>query len=120
MLRVAAEILDVVSHALQCLHDVQHAHVAGAGEFIAPKIAQECEAHDIEAMIDGHHDHVAALAQVGAIVARRGTGAGLKAAAVNPEHHGALAAVGEPASPHVQDQAILAFGLVAQLTDECG
>src|SRR5579863_334105 len=101
-------MLYVVPHPLQRMHDVEHADVARllevrAAQFLGPEIS---EAVDIQAMIDGHNDHVSTASQVGSVGARRRAGSGGESAPVAPEHDRPFAAVFDGGCPDVEYETI--------------
>ena len=51
-------------------------------EIRAAQSAEVGEAEHIQAVVDGHDDHVAARGQVGSVIVRRGSGAGDESAAM--------------------------------------
>ncbi len=63
-----------------------------------------------ESIVRRHDDDIAAREPI-ASVERRGCRPVLQAAAVNPHHHGQLAAAGVPRSPDVEVQAVLTLSL---------
>ncbi len=107
--RIAAERLDVVAHPSQRRDDVLLSRVGRLRELAAEDPAEVQVAENVEAMIDAHADHVVIARQVLAGVAGRAAAALVVAAAVEPDHDRALAAVAEAARPHVQVEAVLAL-----------
>src|SRR5688500_9964622 len=68
VLRIAAELLRVIAHPGQCLHEIENSHVARTRIGSAADTIEIQMAEDIEPMIDGDHDNIAALTQASAIV----------------------------------------------------
>ena len=69
-------------------------------------------AKDVQPVVDGDDDHVAAPGQVGAVVHCLRAGALCEAAPVKPDHDRASTTVFDAGSPHVEHQAVLALGQV--------
>ncbi len=61
---------DVRAHPFQRLNDIQHAGIAGGREVLA-ELAQVRKPENVEAMIDGHDDHVAAAREIRSVVIGR-------------------------------------------------
>ena len=102
LLGIPAELLDVVAHPFQRMHDIEHAERRRLLEVLTRDLAQVRVAEHVQAVIHRHRDHVAAQSEVRAVVHRRGAGAGVEAAAVAPDHHGPLAAVIDAGRPDVE------------------
>ena len=106
--RIAAELLDVVADPAQGQDQIEDADVARIGERLAADLGQEQVAEHVQAVVHGHHRHVAAAAQAGAVGFDLVAGAARVAAGVEPDEHGTLAAVAQARRPDVQVQAVFA------------
>src|SRR5258708_30719407 len=89
-------------HPLQSRNQIQ---LAGVGGIVK---AGGQVAENIKAMIHPPHHHVLVLGQPRAMVAQRAAAALIVTTAVNPDHHGTLAAVVHSLGPDIQVQAIFA------------
>ena len=78
---IAAKVADVRVHPLQRHHHVQHAHVTARLRRI-----QAHEAQRPDAIVDGHHDHIAPGGQP--FRAHANLRAGVEGTAVNEKHDG--------------------------------
>ncbi len=107
---IAAERGDVVPHPFQRRHAVQHADIGHAGEG-GVQVGEIEEAEDVQAVVDAHQHHVVARGQPLAAIPGRRAAADRIAAAVEPDHDRPPARPGLR-RPHVQQQAVLALGLV--------
>ena len=106
--RIAAELLDVVADPPQGQDQIEDAGVARVGERLAADLGQEQVAEHVQAVVHGHHRHVAAAAQTGAVGFDLVAGAARVAARVEPHEHGTPAAVTQARRPDVQVQAVFA------------
>ena len=107
---VAAEAGDVVAHPAQGGDLVAHTVVAAVGVVAVGQGGVVEEAERAEAVVDGDDDDIAAAGEVLAVVDRGGAGAGGEAAAVDPDHHGALCVV-KAGGPDVEREAVFGDGL---------
>ena len=112
VVRVAAEIGDVVAHPLERRDDVEHAGV-GVGVAFAARVAEIEEPEQVEPVIEMHEHDVAHPHQVLPVVDREAGRSADEAAAVQPHHHRPLAAVGERRRVDVQHQTVFALRLTA-------
>jgi hypothetical protein len=71
VIRITAELRDVVSNPAERMDDVEHADVTGYGEFRATEFSQVREAQRIEAVVYRDNNDVTAAAKVAAVVVRR-------------------------------------------------
>ena len=116
---IAAERRDVVAHPVQREHQVEHSRVAGIGKCRQIQIAEQAQP-----MIERHHDHVAAPAQVGAVVQRARSRAARISAAVDVDDDRARPRGFRERRRDVEEQAV--FGLIrlpnpaAARRAECG
>ena len=117
---IAAEARDVLAHPLQRGDHVEGAGVAGVGKAFAREIGEMQMAEDVEPLVDRHHDHVVVCSKARPVEPRHVGGAERKGAAVVPDHDRTLAAVGKPARPQVQGEAILALGNRVARTRQAG
>ena len=106
---IATEPPDIVAHPFERRDQVEHAGIAGMGIALAAKMGEVQMAEDVEAVVDGDHDDIAAPRQVGAVGDRAVRRAEVKRAAMQPHHDRPLGAVPQAATPDVQGQAILRF-----------
>ena len=107
--RVAAELADIVAHPFERRDEIEHAGV-GSVRKLRQQLAEIKEAERIQPMVNRHHDHVAAPRQPRAVEHAAGAGEGGEIAAVEPDHHRALAAVAQAGRPDVQSETVLADG----------
>ena len=84
VVRVAAELGNVVMDPLQGHGQVQHAAVGAVGILLAEGGEVE-EADDVQAMVDSHDDHIAKLAEVLAVIGNRLDGGAVGEAAAMEE-----------------------------------
>ncbi len=116
---VAAKVGDVVPDPLQAELQIEHAREAAGGVARAAQLGQVQIAEHIEAVIEAHHHHIAATRQILAVIGLQLlAGAGREAAAVEPDHDGALLVVVYAGRPDVGAQAILARDAVVPLEDK--
>src|SRR6266576_4685669 len=110
---ITSKLRDVRTHPFQRLNDVQHADVAGVRK-VRAEFAQIRKAQNIEAMIDGNDDHVAAPREISAVIIGRRSRTGGEASPVTPEHYGAfratVASKAHGGRPNVEHQAIFTLG----------
>src|SRR5208337_4172077 len=106
---IAAKFGDVRTQPLERLNNVQHARVPGSRE-IRAEFAQVGKAENIETMIDGHDDHIAAPREIRSVVIGRRSRSTREASAVAPEHHWTFTASAHGWRPDIQHQTILALG----------
>ncbi len=110
---ITSKLRDIRTHPFQRLNDVQHAGVARVRK-VPAEFAQIRKAQNIETMIDGYDDHVAAPREISAVIIRRRSRTGSKASPVTPEHYRAFGATvaSRPhgGRPHVEHQAIFTLG----------
>ena len=109
---IPAETGDVVAHPFKRADLVQDAFGAARQHRALDGVAQVEKAEAAEPVIERDHDHVAEPGEVLTIVHGTAARADRKGPAVDPDHHGALAAV-QTWRPHVEVEAIL--GLRADL-----
>ncbi len=105
---VAAERLDVVVHPLQCGHQIQKTRIARRCVLLS-EVREVEEAQHVETVVERYDHRIALAGEVGAVV--RGEllpAARSVTAAVQPDHDGALLAVGQRRSPDVDPQTVLA------------
>ncbi len=77
-------------------------------------------AEDIEPVVDCHHYHIPAAAERLSVISRLVAGAGGKAAAMEPDHHGALFPVPDARRPEVQILAVVVGALLAVSSAQSG
>ena len=77
-------------------------------------------AEDIEPVVDCHHYHIPAAAEHLSVISRLVAGAGGKAAAMEPDHHGALFPVPDARRPEVQILAVVVGALLAVSSAQSG
>ena len=107
--RVAAEALDVVVDPLQRGDLVQLADVGGRTPGIAAVPAEIEVPERSDAVVDRHHDDVAAFGQRAAVVRGLRSRSVAEPAAVDPEQHRSPCTV-QRRRVHVERQAVLALG----------
>src|SRR5690606_25629328 len=106
--RVPPEVLDIVAHPLERLHDVHHPDVAGAGELL--RVLPELEiTQQPEPMIYGHQDDVTERGQGDSVKDGVSTGSAGEAAAMDREHHRAPRPVVHSRRIDVENQAVLPY-----------
>ena len=106
--RVTAKVGDILLDPFQGLDNIQHTHITGVG-VLGAVAAQIQETQGIEPVVEGNHHHAVVTGQVGAVVAGLLLrGALAEAAAVQPHHHGKLAARLDAGSPYIHAEAVLA------------
>ena len=107
VLRIAAEARDIVAHPLKRADQIEIADIARGGELLAELFREVEIAEGVEAMVDRDDHNVALLGQIAPVIGgpvARPVGI---AAAVEPDHHRALAPIARRGGPHVEEQAIL-------------
>ena len=118
-MRIAAERVDVVTHPLECGHDIQHADIAGLRECVPGEFAEVQITEHIQAVINGDDHDIAAFRQMRTVVLGVRAGADSEAAAVQPDHHGSLAGA-ELRCPYVEYEAIFVLVIVHRRAREQG
>jgi hypothetical protein len=104
---IAAERGDLAPDEAQRLDLVEQAEVR-------PARAQRQEAERAHAVVQRHHDHVAAAGERCALIRGPRGGSGREGAAVQPHHDRAGLAGRRARPPHVQREAVLALGVIGQ------
>src|SRR6202046_4098280 len=107
--RVAAEVRDVVPNPFEYRHIVQHTHIAGVGEALAPDLGEVEKAEDIQPVIVSDHNHIVIARQILAVVGQEIVSAASRvAAAMHVDHYRPLPPRSVRArGPDVQPEAIL-------------
>ncbi|MNM77606.1 hypothetical protein D3C81_894660 [compost metagenome] len=90
---IAAEFDRVLTYPVQRLDQIELADIAGIGQCLAAELGQIQVAEQVEAMVDGDDHHVAAPAQVAAVIQRVAARAVVVGAAVDIEQDRPLGAV---------------------------
>ena len=108
VLRVAAEIFDVVAHPLERRDEIEHADVAREGVLRPGEVGKVEKAETAESMVDGDVHDVAAARRVVAgvdpvVACVRGV-----PAAVNTDHDRTLPAILQRRRPDVHDETVFA------------
>ena len=95
------------------MNDVEDTERSRLPEIRAERLAEIRVAEHVQAVIHRHRDHVAANAQIRAVVHGRGARARVEPAAVAPERDGPPPAIGYAGCPDVQHETVFALGLSA-------
>ena len=106
-MRIAAKLGRVIANPRERLHKIKEADVPRRGVRCTAQSRQIQMTEDVQAMIDGHDDDVAAATQPFAVVERARPGTAAEFAAVDIEEYWTLAAVSQTRRPDIQIQAIL-------------
>ena len=93
LVRIAAKLADVVAHPLQRQHQVKLPGVTRVGELRSAETGEIEIAKSIQTMVDAYDHHVASAAQTNTIVERTRARTIRVCAAMDVEHHRALATV---------------------------
>ena len=114
---IAAEARDVVPHPLERGDDVEQTHVSRCRVLLAADGREVEEADRADAVVEADDDDIVACEVLSVVDVHLVAGAGGEAAAVQPDHDGALATV-EAGSPDVQAQTVFALRAGVPFVDE--
>ena len=89
---IASKPGDVLMHPVQTRNQVQHTDQPGCRVLLAAYIREVAKTEDVNAMVDGHHHHVAPARERLSIDRRLSAASARPGSAVAPEHHGPFAA----------------------------
>ena len=113
VLRVAAELGNVVMHPLEGSHQVRVSGIAGV-PVLLPIGGEVQVAQNVQAVVHGDHHHVPKAGKVFPVIGHVLNGGAVpEAAAVEPDHHRALGLRVQGLGPHVQILAVLVLGPIA-------
>ena len=106
---IAADLVRVIAHPFQRLHDVQAAKVAAIGIFrIVRQAGQIAVPQPVQPVVQRDDHDISALGKARSVITIAGSRSGDVTAAVQPDHDRAFLPVAQAARPHVQEQAVFA------------
>ena len=101
VVRIAAEIRDVVVDPLKCGDGIQHPHVRRLREFRAADLGQVQEPERIQTVVNGYCYYVTFFGKISPVINRVAAVAAGKSAAVQPQHDWEAPAGTQLARPNV-------------------
>ncbi len=114
VVRIAAEVRDVVANPLEACDDVAHAGVAGVGVLLAAEPREMDEPERVHAVGDADHDDVVTAREIRTVIRDRAGRSARITPAVQPRHDWTSGASRGARRPDVQVQAVFTHRLAAR------